>query len=584
MTPCGVYLLKKRYFMSSELNPFQRSKSERSLSSPVSPSEPVSTNIPRPFSPRISRGISLGRSLEDRAFVIPSEEVTVLENGGRYKGALKDGVPHGFGTVEVEGQGIYKGYFQDGNPTGWGTLTLFSLGESYEGFFEDGRLQEGTVYYPDGTIYKGKLQDLKPHGLGATWKLGRKVSQGDFENGQMKKGSFWYPNGDFYEGFLENRLPVGSGIFITKTGDKYKGIFKDGQVVKGAVVYSNGDVYEGDFLDGQPHGIGVLIWEDGEYRGEFQNGEIHGEGVCYLKHPSEEGLVLHYTGEFKEGAKDGIGTYYTPSGNRLFATWKNDYALLDRSFLSNPVFLRSLLNKEAFDSSMSVLCLFCAYWKEKGLYPEMVSIFEKALRVYNLPIEESPRKVLEDLTKEEPEAHLILVNTKDHAMLLEIEPKGDVLAFKIYNAGSGTTFHKVHEENPDYYQTMLQIEVPKNSVNEALLGSLMEKGRLSTRRFYRSILKLEGARRVEVDNPVWQKAQKGPNCSLKSVLVFLKQQFREEHRVKYSDFRLGLFDACIEAVQSSDDPEERQFLPALRSKREKTLSKANREFNFLDFL
>ncbi len=77
----------------------------------------------------------------------------VIENEyGKYVGEVKDGVPHGHGTLTDLIGGKYEGEFKNGLPNGHGTMTAPD-GHAYEGEVRDGKRHgQGTLYSPDGDI------------------------------------------------------------------------------------------------------------------------------------------------------------------------------------------------------------------------------------------------------------------------------------------------------------------------------------------------------------------------------------------------------------------------------------------------
>ncbi len=84
--------------------------------------------------------------------------------GGRYRGEIKDNVPHG-----------------------WGMLTLPN-GTKYEGEWIWGKPQgSGRIKFPDGAVYEGELYRGKRHGYGKYYKPGGSVVTGLWENGSMAK-------------------------------------------------------------------------------------------------------------------------------------------------------------------------------------------------------------------------------------------------------------------------------------------------------------------------------------------------------------------------------------------------------------
>jgi len=79
--------------------------------------------------------------------------------GGSYTGYIKDGKPHGAGTLSLPGGTVCKGDWVEGKPLG-----------------------TAIVYYPSGGIYEGELINGKRNGYGTyTYPNGKKL-QGKWEN------------------------------------------------------------------------------------------------------------------------------------------------------------------------------------------------------------------------------------------------------------------------------------------------------------------------------------------------------------------------------------------------------------------
>ena len=78
-----------------------------------------------------------------------------------YVGELRNGVPHGEGTLTSPDGAKYVGEWQDGKYHGQGTYT-FPDGEKYVGEWRDSKKHgQGTYTYPDGEKYVGGFKDGK---------------------------------------------------------------------------------------------------------------------------------------------------------------------------------------------------------------------------------------------------------------------------------------------------------------------------------------------------------------------------------------------------------------------------------------
>ena len=65
-----------------------------------------------------------------------SDCYSLMENGGFYSGAWKEGIPHGRGYYELEDGSSYTGRFEEGSMYGHGSWRD-SDGNTFTGFFEN---------------------------------------------------------------------------------------------------------------------------------------------------------------------------------------------------------------------------------------------------------------------------------------------------------------------------------------------------------------------------------------------------------------------------------------------------------------
>ncbi len=204
----------------------------------------------------------------------------VFDNGARYTGQFKAGVPHGRGTYTFAEGTTYEGDLLDGNRHGKGTLT-FPSGDTYEGDFKEnertgqgvytfkngsrysgGYLNgkwhgQGTIQHADGSSYQGGFASGVRHGKGTLTFAGGEIYAGDFLNGaRTGQAKLTYPDGAYYEGtFLQGRAN-GRGVFRNAAGDITTGEFNNGLANgNGTIEYANGDSYTGNFKDFRREGM-----------------------------------------------------------------------------------------------------------------------------------------------------------------------------------------------------------------------------------------------------------------------------------------------------------------------------------------
>eukprot|EP00286_Rhodomonas_abbreviata_P021564 CAMPEP_0181296556 /NCGR_PEP_ID=MMETSP1101-20121128/4768_1 /TAXON_ID=46948 /ORGANISM="Rhodomonas abbreviata, Strain Caron Lab Isolate" /LENGTH=378 /DNA_ID=CAMNT_0023401431 /DNA_START=438 /DNA_END=1571 /DNA_ORIENTATION=+ len=126
-----------------------------------------------------------------------------LQDGSVYRGGLKEGKPHGFGSVtysedDPKQRVRFAGEFEDGIRKGSGCL-VWKDGAQYAGdWFGDKPSGFGVENYPDGSSYIGQYEDDMRHGYGTytfpsgakyegCWFMGKRHGKA-LE--QSKKGSF----------------------------------------------------------------------------------------------------------------------------------------------------------------------------------------------------------------------------------------------------------------------------------------------------------------------------------------------------------------------------------------------------------
>ena len=85
--------------------------------------------------------------------------------------------------------------------------------------------------------------------------------------------------------------------------------------------YPNGDEYTGEFKDGKRDGKGKLTYHAFQiYDGEFKDDKRHGQGTFM-----DEGLIgLTYIGQWKDDKKSGLGVIKYKNGLKYSGYWKDD--------------------------------------------------------------------------------------------------------------------------------------------------------------------------------------------------------------------------------------------------------------------
>lgn len=225
----------------------------------------------------------------------------ILTDGGRYYGALKDGLLDGEGRIVWRKDIRYEGHFVRGRKHGHGKTTT-PMG-TVEGEYRDGNLNGKGRATNNGTIYEGDFVDGLPDGQGRmTYESGQRF-EGQFKSGQFTgQGSLHqpggmvitgkfenfkavgvmvakHPNGMQFTGEMDGDRPKGDGEIRLPSGVRVRGDFSQ-PLDKGELIYPNGDRYTGDLVMHDAHGNGELRHANGDvYRGAFVRGRPHGTGV-----------------------------------------------------------------------------------------------------------------------------------------------------------------------------------------------------------------------------------------------------------------------------------------------------------------
>jgi hypothetical protein len=279
----------------------------------------------------------------------------VLPDGGRYRGAVIDGLLQGPGRLDYSDGSYFEGQFKDGQFNGPGEWRS-KHGDVYGGEFQSGDFHgQGSLTYSDGSRYEGSFANGAPdgeghlksseleyrgefskglyHGLGnLQWRNGASF-QGQFNKGEPHgQGVLNDTDGDEYVGTFDNNRLNGQGSFKNRSGDLYSGQFRDNQFHgKGRYQSADGEVWSGRFNDGSLTGKGQFNGGDGDhYAGLFRNWQYQGEGRLNLA----DGSI--YQGSFAYGKYHGTGSLTLADGRQQSGTWKHGRLIRDAQGKSVP--------------------------------------------------------------------------------------------------------------------------------------------------------------------------------------------------------------------------------------------------------
>ncbi len=105
------------------------------------------------------------------------------KNGNKYVGAVKDGLPNGWGTLTYPLGDKYVGEWKNGRYHGQGTFTSSNI--KYEGEWKDGlKSGWGILSHPNGDRFEGNWERGRRHGTGVMF-----YANGDKKEGEWKNGS-----------------------------------------------------------------------------------------------------------------------------------------------------------------------------------------------------------------------------------------------------------------------------------------------------------------------------------------------------------------------------------------------------------
>ncbi|ORC90235.1 MORN1 protein [Trypanosoma theileri] len=233
--------------------------------------------------------------------------VAKYRDGSSYYGEMSGGKPNGKGILDNKRMTIpgigeimlrYEGDVVAGVPKGYGTGTFKII-------TPDPR----SAPPPLSEEVRGFLPSLDVSG----YYVGNWV--GGLPNGE---GEWKWEDGDVhYKGTLKAGLPHGEGVFTTSK-IVYEGSFSlgfpDGQ---GKISWDLGDgkedTYEGGWKEGHLSGKGSIKLHDGSsYIGEWVTGVKEGYGIENV--PGN----YHYTGNFKDGKRNGKGTLHSEGDGLIY--------------------------------------------------------------------------------------------------------------------------------------------------------------------------------------------------------------------------------------------------------------------------
>lgn len=147
--------------------------------------------------------------------------------GFRYRGAMRDGRPHGRGEAVYPNGMRLTGTFQRGTPEGHATIVVPQWGR-IEGTLRGGTLVSGTAYLDDGSRYQGGFAGWQYQGDGSFFDAGANTwLTGAFAQGTLSGPGTLYDvaSGAQTSGTFRNGALDGAAIRVTESGGQ--GVYFD---------------------------------------------------------------------------------------------------------------------------------------------------------------------------------------------------------------------------------------------------------------------------------------------------------------------------------------------------------------------
>lgn len=185
--------------------------------------------------------------------------------------------------------------------------------------FKDGTVYEGTFYHNDlsglgkltwgeQVVYEGKIDKGYRHGNGTYInKVHQIIYEGNWRWGRIQGyGKIYYQNGSRYEGEFDDGYRHGKGIMY----------------------YTNGNFYDGEWKNNCKNGWGTMNWKNccQKYEGTWKHDMPNGFGsYLWLLNNSEHSFLRNrYEGNFVNGTRQGLGTYYYANGSKYEGDWNDN--------------------------------------------------------------------------------------------------------------------------------------------------------------------------------------------------------------------------------------------------------------------
>lgn len=160
-----------------------------------------------------------------------------------------------------------------------------------------------------------KFEGGKRHGTGIfTDDVGNK-GIGEFRDGEDWNTKIYDKNGKLFLTYVNG---VEKGVDEEKTGVLFLQRNTNGNWTWKEWGNEKTDVkYEGDIVKGIPNGQGIETLNEFKYVGQYKDGKKNGQGTFNFSNGSK------YVGEWKDGERHGQGTYTYPDGEKWIGEFRD---------------------------------------------------------------------------------------------------------------------------------------------------------------------------------------------------------------------------------------------------------------------
>ena len=286
-------------------------------------------------------------------------------NGDKYVGEFKNGKKHGQGTYSYTNGDKYVGEFKEDQPYGQGTNFLLAenqfKGDKYIGEVKGWKYSgQGTYIWKNGNKYIGEFEENSPNGQGIYTGINGDKYVGEFKRWQKSgQGTFTFADGRFWLGEWAEDKANGRLIQYSANGKiEISGIYKDNVLVTSQFIDPNSfnqitqnkaAITERQNTLPDCQGRDTTKWDNcfgswiatngDKYDGEFKDGKRNGQGTYTHSNGN------YYVGEFKDYKPNGNGIIFNTDGSIQESGIYSDGKLITSKYINPDIFIRTTRKK-----------------------------------------------------------------------------------------------------------------------------------------------------------------------------------------------------------------------------------------------